>query len=227
MPERTRPLIGITGPSRRLAGGRIAACAWVRMAGGQPLWMAPNRPRPDRRLAGLVVTGGTDLDPLLYGGESGPWVQSDPPRDEFELAALGLAWQRGLPILGICRGAQLMNVFAGGNLHADITNLRRLTSNKPSIRPVKMVNLEPASQLAKIVGATSLKVNSLHHQAVDRPGTELNVTGLDEDNIVQAIENPHRRFFIGVQWHPEYLAYQRPHRALFAALVDSAADLKP
>ncbi len=222
--HRRRPLIGVTGPSRRLAPGRIAACALVRLAGGRPRLLAPNRGSPPEDLDALVITGGSDIDPMLYGQPGGPWVAPDPVRDEFELAALEFATRRRLPILGICRGAQLINVAAGGTLHGDVTNLRRVTSNRPSLLPRKRVELVRDSRLCGLLGRTELRVNSLHHQAVKDLGRDLRVVARDGDGLVQAIESERARFLIGVQWHPEYLGWQALQRRLFTGLAAATGE---
>ena len=218
-----KPRIGITGPAKRLAPGRIASCLAVRRAGGRPVCLAPGRREPDESLAAIIVTGGSDIDPLLYGGPPEPFSPPDVIRDEFELAALRFADLHGLPVLGICRGAQLMNVHHGGSLHADVAHLRRVTSNKASLTPSKTVDVEPHSVLASLLGTHTLRVNSLHHQAVDRIGEGLRVVARDRDKLVQGIESTDHRFRLGVQWHPEYLAFRETDMQLFRGLVAAAS----
>ena len=135
---------------------------------------------------------------------------------------LELANERHLPVLGICRGAQLLNVSRGGNLHDDITDM--LARGKPMRTPLprKKIIIEAGSQLAAIMGDESCRVNSLHHQAIDRLGDSMRVVARDSDNIVQAVEVVDERFQIGVQWHPEYLPQRRRHRQLFRALIAAA-----
>ncbi len=194
----------------------------VRLAGGRPLPLAPNRPPPPDDLDGLIVTGGSDINPALYGQPEGPWVEPDPVRDRFELAALEFARIRGLPVLGICRGAQLINVAAGGSLHGDLTELRRVTSNRRRLLPRKRVWIAPESRLRTILGGESVRVNSLHHQAVKDLGAGLSIVARDRDDIVQGIEATGERFLVGVQWHPEYLPWLAPQRALFRAVIAAA-----
>ncbi|MEO0996454.1 MAG: gamma-glutamyl-gamma-aminobutyrate hydrolase family protein [Pseudomonadota bacterium] len=193
----------------------------VLRAGGRPVWLAPNRERPRSGLAGIVVTGGSDIAAQFYGGTDHAHAVPDVVRDRYEMAVLRFADLRGLPVLGICRGAQLINVYRGGNLYSDIANLRQVTSNRPSLLPSKTVTIEPDSRLRQIAAAATLRVNSLHHQAVRDLGGELRVVGRDDDGIVQAIESTAARTVIGVQWHPEYLQWQRPQLALFRALVEA------
>lgn len=221
-PAAARPLIGITGPSGSLAWGSLAASLAVYRAGGGPVRLGPDRPRPNRTLEGIVVTGGSDIGPNLYGSSEAPWSPPDTIRDEFELAVLSFAERRDLPMLGICRGAQLLNVFAGGNLYTDISNLRRVSSNRRSLLPSKWVDVASGSRLESVLARRALRVNSLHHQAVKRLGAGLVAVAHDRDEIVQGIEATGERFCVGVQWHPEYLAWRRPHLALFRALVAAA-----
>ena len=107
----------------------------------------------------------------------------------------------------------------GGTLHQDIRHLRKLTYNRPGLMPTKQVRLKPNSLLARVCGTNRLRVNSLHHQAIDVPGRGLVVTGWDLDNIVQGAESETGRSIIGVQWHPEYIAYLPAQFALFRWLL--------
>ncbi len=195
----------------------------VYRAGGRPVWLAPNRERPRRDLNGLVVTGGSDIAAQFYGARDAAHATPDIVRDRFELAVLRFADLNGLPVLGICRGAQLINVHRDGNLYGDISELRRVTSNRPSVLPSKWITIERSSRLAAIVRVERLKVNSLHHQAVDRLGHGLSIVARDDDTIVQAVECDGERFVVGVQWHPEYLQWRRAQLAVFRALVAAAA----
>lgn len=214
-----KPLIGITGPDRRLKWGWWAASMAIRLAGGRPLRITPANPHSNRRLNGIIIGGGSDIDPLLYGGKSLEKPQHDAARDSLELRMIKRAWQRRIPILGICRGAQLLNVTRGGTLVPDLRGRRRITSNRPHLLPLKTLRVKGGSRLHRVLGSRRLKINSLHHQAIDQVGRELRVVGRDLDRIVQAVEAPRRRFVIGVQWHPEYIPQRSSHRRLFKALV--------
>ena len=220
--DRQKPRIGVTGPSKRTAPGRLAACLAVYRAGGRPVFLAPNRPAPDESLRGIVITGGSDIDPLLYGAPENAFSPPDTIRDEYELAALSFADRCGLPALGICRGAQLMNVYRGGTLHTDVAHLREVSSNKPSILPSKWADIASNSALAEVLGTDSLRINSLHHQAVKQTGAGLKAVAWDRDKLVQGIESTDGRFWLGVQWHPEYLGGRKRHMNLFRKLVDEA-----
>ncbi len=155
---------------------------------------------------GLLLTGGTDVDPALYGETRHPETEEpDRERDDFECALLHQALDRDLPVLAICRGLQLMNVAMGGSLvqHLEPLEHHRRRSADRSV-PVHKVKVEPATLLESATGRTELSVNSRHHQAVNTVGRNLRISGADpEDGIVEALESPDHRFVLAVQWHPE------------------------
>lgn len=128
-----------------------------------------------------------------------------------------------LPVLGICRGAQLLNVFHGGTLHQHLMEVIENLVLRRTVLPRKTITIDPQSQLAKIMGGVAeLRVNSLHHQGVDRLAAGFCVAARDDVGIVQAIEHMKNRFMLGVQWHPEYLPQSRTQQMLFSALVRAA-----
>lgn len=146
----------------------------------------------------------------------------DPARDELEQALLRDAERRGLPVLGICRGAQLMNVLAGGTLHRDLANFYREEPQPWTVLPRKRVEVEAGSRLAEVLGVSRPLVNSLHRQAVNDLGADLRVCARESNGVIQAIEHPERRFWLGVQWHPEFLPQETEQRRLFTKLVEAA-----
>lgn len=143
-------------------------------------------------------------------------------RDELEMDLVGRAIQRHLPVLGICRGAQLINVQRGGSLHAEIREYYTETPHITTVLPRKQVTLDPESRLAGILGVAECRVNALHHQAVRELGKALRVAAREDNEIIQAIEHESLPFLIGVQWHPEYLVTEEVQKRLFRALVDAA-----
>ncbi len=168
-------------------------------------------------LDGLVLTGGADIDPARYGAPLDPATgRLEPRRDAFELAVLCAARERGIPILAICRGCQLVNVAFGGSLHQHNAAHARFADDPASI--AHSVRVTPNSNLARLHGA-AVEVNSLHHQTLDRIGTGLAVTGVADDGVVEAIEHRDEPI-MAVQWHPELLASPQP---LFAWLVARAS----
>lgn len=215
--------IGVTGPRKRLPVAWWASRLALLAVRAEPVRLRPGDTVP-ADLEGVVIGGGADVGPALYDPTAGEIEPPDPERDAFEIDVLERALGRGLPLLGICRGAQLLNVVLGGNLTRDVRSLRRLGSNRPTILPTRPVRLSPDSRLSGILLREECRVNALHRQAVNRTGRGLRVVARDLDRIPQAVEDPTVPFRVGVQWHPEYLAWQRPQRRLFRALVRAALD---
>jgi putative glutamine amidotransferase len=234
-----RPLIGVTtselrassaGTLRRhgdpphpeMALGMTYLRA-IEAAGGMPVVLPPlgDASALLDRLDGICLSGGPDLDPDAYGAvqrhsELGP---TDPDLDAFELALARAADERGLPILGICRGAQALNVARGGTLHQHLPGHRQ---TEPATATTHSVRVETGSRLATLVGTRPLRVNSFHHQAVERLGGGLRAVAWAGDGTIEAVEAPGAPFLLGVQWHAEGLVGVARHRALFEALVVAA-----
>ncbi|KEP70402.1 gamma-glutamyl-gamma-aminobutyrate hydrolase family protein [Thioclava sp. BHET1] len=216
-----RPLIGIS--TSRRTGWRvypfIALGVWL--AGGRSRrWQAGKRAEVTN-VDGVIVGGGDDISPELYGGELVATAVLDPDRDALERCLVEEAMTQGKPVLGICRGAQMLNVALGGNLYQDA--YAHYGARKHStILPKKDVVVEPDTRLAALAGTEPMRVNALHSQAVDRLGAGLRVAARDTSGMVQAVERVEEPFALGVQWHPEYLTYAHRQRALFRALVAAA-----
>ena len=181
------------------------------------------------RLDGLMLVGGADVDPATYGET--PWndtVSPGPERDALELALLDSALDRGLPVLAICRGHQVLNVSRGGALWQDLPTQRPNGLNhRQAGEPHTVgheVRIERGSLLHRIVGSEQVDANSFHHQAVRTLGRGLQPTAWSADGLVEALEDPAHPFVLGVQWHPEEMLNHPPHRALFAAFVQAAVD---
>ena len=148
-------------------------------------------------------------------------VRLDPARDELESDVLRGSFGRGIPILGICRGSQMLNVVLGGTLHQDAYEVYD-SRHYRTILPRKRVQIGEETLLARSARATCLYVNALHSQSVDRLGEGLRVAARDDGGMVQAVERISDPFALGVQWHPEHLIYRRAHRRLFRSLVAAA-----
>jgi putative glutamine amidotransferase len=204
----------------------------IEAAGGVPVVMPPLAP-PDvptllARLDGLVLSGGPDLAPAAYDAQ--PHAElgaTEPGLDAFEYAVVREALRLDVPILGICRGAQALNVARGGTLHQHLPDVvgdavahRQAEDGR---RPTHVVDVVAGSRLARVLGATRLRVNSFHHQAVDRLGTGLRASARAPDGTIEAIEDPARPFVLAVQWHAETLVESR---ALFAELIAVAAGVR-
>ncbi|WP_236024914.1 gamma-glutamyl-gamma-aminobutyrate hydrolase family protein [Arenibaculum pallidiluteum] len=218
-----RPLVGVTGSDR---GGRIMwACNRLALwrAGARAVRITPGRPFPAERLDAVVVGGGDDIEPSLYGLEVTPAVRIDPERDRMELRMLDCTRARGIPVLGICRGSQIINVHQGGTLHRDIYEAYGNAPKLRTVLPRKRVRIEAQSRLRELLcGQETCMVNALHHQSVDRLGSGLVVAALDQVGIVQAVEGTGPGFLIGVQWHPEFLVADSCQQNLFRSLVAAA-----
>lgn len=222
-----KPRIGITGPRRRAVLPRLLVSVALRLYGARPVQLRPGATGDFSGLAGLVITGGHDVEPVLYAAEPEVHPRYDRERDAFESAAIDWALQHRLPLLGICRGAQLLNVRLGGSLFQELHSRRRKTSNRWTILPLKTLVLTGTSRLHKLFACERCQINSLHNQGIDRVGEGLAVTGRDLDDIVQAVEHPHFPYLLGVQWHPEFLLLSRRQRRLFSALVAAARQHPP
>lgn len=184
-------------------------------------------PRPrswKRRLLDIVVYPLVYLLRILNRNVTASYL--DEARDALEFELLQHAVDEGLPVLGICRGQQLINVFFGGSLHQELTGFYVEEPEVQSILPRKMVTIYPGTHLAELLGPLALRVNGLHRQGVDRLGTGIRVSARDRNSIIQAIEHTSLPFLIGVQWHPEYLPQAAAQRKLFAELVARAERLR-
>jgi putative glutamine amidotransferase len=203
--------------------------------GGVPVMLSPlmGPAYAARALDGvdaLVLTGGEDMDPAWYQAE--PHPKANPPsreRDLFELALFAAARQRELPILGICRGIQVVNVALGGTLWQDLPSERPgpVDHNPEAARSQRThrVRLQPGSVAASALGGTEVNVNSFHHQAVRELAPKLVATGWSEDGLIEAVEAaPGQPWLLAVQWHPEemHAEVRNPDRGLFRALVERA-----
>ena len=208
------PLVAVTGPHKTLRYGWWATRFMLSLCGVRSVYLTARSNMPSEPIQGIVIGGGDDIEPEHYGGELLPTRRYDIERDQFEISMIRRALEDNIPMLGICRGAQLINVVSRGSLHQNIRPLRRVTSNRRSIHPVKWVDLDTQSRLGEKLGHSKLKVNSLHEQAIDELGTGLTVIGRDRDGFVQALEG-NFGFLLGVQWHPEYLPYMKSQRRLF------------
>jgi putative glutamine amidotransferase len=199
----------------------------VQRAAGLALLLPPDAAvegDPDRlldRLDALILAGGADVDPASYGASPHPETQGTwPERDLFEMSLARRAIERDMPLLGICRGMQVLNVSLGGTLHQHLPELVGHEGHRlvPGSFGEHEVELEPASLASQAAGADRLAVRSHHHQGVDRIGEGLAVSGhAAGEDVVEALELPGRRFALGVIWHPEEDPADRVIGALVAA----------
>jgi putative glutamine amidotransferase len=228
----SRPVIGLTTYAENARFGvndtfsavlPLSYVHAVHVSGGRAVLVTPDDPDVDvlDGLDGIIFTGGSDVDPQLYGEQRHPSVQVRPHRDRAELLLMRAALAADLPLLGICRGMQLMCVAYGGSLHQHLPDALGHNNHRPLSGPKfgeHRVVLAPDSRCHAILG-DSVTVNSFHHQGIKDPGG-LEPTGWSpDDHLIETVEDRGKRFCVGVQWHPEDSTDLR----LFAALV-SAAD---
>jgi len=227
-----RPIIGITSYAEEARWGAwqlpaaLIPMAYVRAverAGGRPLLVPPSEEGVEETLEaldGLVLSGGADLDPATYGAEPHPQTNGlRPERDGAELALLEGALDRDMPVLAICRGSQVLNVARGGDLLQHLPDVVGHEEHKatPGVFAEHGVDVLPGTKLHELVGNRA-DVKSHHHQGFARLGEGLRESARAEDGTLEAIEDPSRRFALGVLWHPE----EAEDAALFEALVAEA-----
>lgn len=238
------PLIGITARLRALTTSIGERFHFTLMAqyvdavaevGGAPIVLPHDESSIQeilRVVDGLLLTGGEDVSPVYFGETLHPSVKRvDPARDRFEIALIRQAIERDTPLLAICRGIQVLNVAAGGSLIQDIgaqvvgpVSHHYIESFE---EPSHTVQVAADSKLAQVLGATRLQVNSGHHQAVKAVAPGLRAVAWAEDGLIEAVESPHHRWIIGVQWHPEMMFRKYPQQArLFSALVEACRNGK-
>ncbi|RVT87362.1 gamma-glutamyl-gamma-aminobutyrate hydrolase family protein [Rhodobacteraceae bacterium CCMM004] len=219
----TRPVIGVTTSAR--SGWRIFPLVNLNLwlAGGRGVRWVAGRPSDIASVDGIVIGGGDDISPDLYGGKLITSARLDPDRDAMERRLVDEAMAQGKPVLGICRGAQMLNVALGGTLDQDAYGTYTASERYWTILPKKEVEVQRNTRLAGLAGTAPMLVNALHSQAVQDLGQGLRVAARDTGGMIQAVERTEEPFALGVQWHPEHLFYAHRQRALFRGLVEAAA----
>ncbi|MEO5896713.1 MAG: gamma-glutamyl-gamma-aminobutyrate hydrolase family protein [Vicinamibacterales bacterium] len=224
-----KPVIGITRCSR--LDDYVSS---VETSGGRARILEINdSPRQlVEQIDGLLLTGGGDVDPVLYREERHPSVEdAEPGRDEFEIDLARRAMQRHLPLLAICRGSQVLNVAAGGTLVQDIPSAIATTLRHSVVEPRNLiahdVTVAEGSRLERVLGGAvttehSCRVNSRHHQSVGRLGASLVASATAPDGVIEAVEAPGEDFCVGVQWHPENFWRTGEFKGLFDTFVETA-----
>ncbi len=229
-PEATgKPIIGITGnygeKGCELAPGYYKS---VIRAGGVPVIIPPCEDKDViintlEKIDGLILSGGGDANPLFWGEEPSPMLHSiNPERDLAELLTIRLAYNRQIPILGICRGIQMMAVAIDGSIHQDISHIEGVIKHSQDLireRESHSVKIEEDSILHQIYGKKEIYVNSFHHQGVRDAGTHFRITATAQDGVIEAIESTEEKTIMGVQWHPECIESGAP---IFKWLVEQA-----
>lgn len=232
----SKPLIGIGTDLYLSAGERDRVYVYstyteaLRRAGAVPLLIPPqpeNAAELVSRLDGILLAGGDDCDPALYGEERHSTVEPvlNPRRQANDFSLAKAARESGIPTLGICLGLQMLNVAAGGTLLQDIASQHETEiehASVPEDRARHDVHIEDGTRLAQIAGAGEINVNSSHHQAIRNVGSGLRVTAHAPDGIVEGLEDPKHPFYLGVQWHPEDMTGEESAARLFGAFVEAA-----
>lgn len=231
------PRIGVSrGLSRSRPDGGIPSVYQqyhdrIREAGGEPVDLYPGLSAPERLLddlGGVVICGGPDINPDRYGQDRHPETAGiDDARDALELGLLREAMARDLPAFAICRGHQALNVARGGPLLQHIEgDGHRAYGDGLSDSRFHDITLAPGSRLARLLGATSMRVNSRHHQAVTAEGVApgLIPVAWSPDGLVEGLESPEHRWVVGVQWHPERDEVRAPFWPLFEDFVRACAS---
>lgn len=237
------PLIGLTtwrkeaGASGASWSVRQSYCDAIAAHGAAPL-LVPCSLTTERlralvdKLDGLVLTGGGDVHPRFYEDKPGEQLDDiDETRDEAEITLARFAIEASLPLLGICRGLQVLNVTLGGTLYQDISAsipnaLLHDHKGEPATHLAHPVSIEPTSMLGELIDVHEIGVNSRHHQAIRQIAPGLQCSARSPDDLVEAAELPDMPFVLGVQWHPESL-HQRPEsQALFQAFIHACQDLQ-
>jgi len=230
------PLIGITTYRNLKDGGFYLPDGYVesvRNAGGVPLLLTPGETDIDRivqTVDGLIFAGGGDIDPAVYGGPAHLSIDRvDAVRDTFELELAKKVFDSTIPVLGICRGFQLLTVVSGSDLITHIPDeigeeVKHKAPNGESIK--HLIQVEPQSRLEIITGSKKFEVESMHHQAVRGVSVDWRVMAKSEDGIIEALEHKKHPWMISVLWHPEMSLEDPNHQNIFRALVEATCLLK-
>jgi len=218
-----KPIIGITKSDRGGSFGFYATQFAVILAGGRPVVLKPSTYKNIKEIDGLIINGGTDVYPGFFGQQPKPNYPYDHPRDAMEMELAKQAIVQNKPAMGICRGAQLMNVLNGGTLHMNVSE-----AYEDAIYPDgfwhhalyrKNIYLEKNSFFHRLINTDSLKVNSIHKQAIAKLGKDIKVDAQEKNGVIQAIHLSHHLFYFGMQFHPEYLIYRKKFRDIFVKFI--------
>jgi putative glutamine amidotransferase len=227
------PVIGITMYGKNVTGDYCLQSAYVnaiRNAGGIPILLPPGEEHPQillSKIDGLILAGGGDIEPQIYNGKAHDAVYAvDPERDRFEIELAKLAIDRNIPILGICRGLQVLNVAEGGNLVAHVPDrFGTAIAHRNEIETkctLHKVEVKPHSKVAIALGVTTTEVTSWHHQAALNVASNWHIVAEAPDGVIEAIEHKTHPWAIAVQWHPEMACNDLNQQGLFQALVQAA-----
>lgn len=220
----TRPVIAIATSLKKNSIARFFDRFAISSQGSLVIELTPASPQITEPIDGLLVTGGHDMQSLLYGEDSTFESEYDPDRDEMEKELILRSLDREIPVFGICRGMQMINVVLGGKLYQDIYSSFPHLKRKRSPFPLKQAFIESGSKLYQAIQTKQTSINALHHQAVKKLGENLKPCAKDRFGLIQGIEHKEADFVLGVQWHPEYLFYRKTHRNLLKAFVQKCYE---
>jgi len=238
-----RPIIGITCTSTASSGSSprngigASYISAIEHAGGTPILLPLVRKNSCIAdflsiIDGLLLPGGVDVDPFLYGEEPKPAMGGiDVGKDQVEMWLINRSLEMDLPILGICRGIQMLNVATGGTLYQDVSMsssaILQHRQKAPGSHATHTINLREGSRLLDILGQSTFQVNSFHHQAVKEPAPGFMVSAATRDGVIEGIEDTHYSFVVGVQFHPELMWQNNPPiTTLFVTFVNEAKAYK-
>lgn len=182
------------------------------------------------RVDAFLLSGGGDIDPNIYNGEAHSKVDGvDPDRDDMEFEIINIARKQSIPLLGICRGCQVMNVALGGTLFTDIADQYQTDiqhSDEDFNKIIHTNTIQKGTKLSSIISTSEINVNSLHHQGIQKVGSGLVVNALASDDFIEGIELAENGYFLGVQWHPEALPEEEASQELFRSLINAAIEFR-
>ncbi|MDF5712587.1 MAG: gamma-glutamyl-gamma-aminobutyrate hydrolase family protein [Rhizonema sp. NSF051] len=228
------PLIGITTGGRRMMGNFSLAAVYVdavRKAGGRAILLPPSEPDPSFILElvdGLVFSGGGDIDPDAYNGSPHPRIYNiDSERDAFELTLARQLLNSNIPVLGICRGLEVLMVASGGDLVAHLPDEfgEAIAHRVDQLQPIEhQVEILPETHLAKLIGVKDITVVSWHHQATRTVPEGWRVAASAPDTVIEALEHEHHPWALALQWHPELSLNDRLQQRIFSAFIEAAQN---
>ena len=224
---KARPTIGVTHSSKKHRIMYYAIKFALVISGAKVKSITASSPAFDEEIDGLLLSGGIDIHPMFYNATPKENYPYEIDRDKMELAWMKIAEDNMIPILGICRGAQLINVFRCGTLHAEVAKSYEKAHYPSSLlarifyrKRMHINNLD--SLIHRIMGDDKIKVNSIHTQSIDLLGNNLKITASESNQVVQVIEDPTNPFILGLQFHPEFIIYSKYHRCIFISFIRAA-----
>jgi putative glutamine amidotransferase len=213
-----KPKIIITGSSRGSRSAWLISMALFRLYGVHAEFFHPKKWGKETKMDGLLITGGIDIDPQSFSQtKHHSIIRTDAARDAMELYLLERALKEDIPVMGICRGMQLINLHLGGTLHPHIPEMELDFTHPNTTLPKNLLTIIPNTKLHTILKTDKLKANALHHQTIDKVAQTLQVCARDRNNLVQAIESKNGSFILGLQWHPEFMPYHWSSHRIFEA----------